>query len=456
MSGIPEAKPSGNIVPEVKIIYSRFYYLYENGGYTGLDFGPGCTRVICKIRFMPVLNIPYLMLGGKFQGSNISSSEGYEDLYIIKKTPRIGWNEVLLDRPKAYRYIRYLGPPGSHCQLSRVEYYACCPAEGSADPQKLSGIPFGTGPALNPGQEYDVVYREGPPVLLSFKESAETAGYPVYMQNNKGDLFFHQHDFIEMTYIISGSAFHINTHAIDYLFAGDLVIIPPGVMHAYIGSSNLNFIDLLFYPELLPSRDLKNILDLSVFSHLLAERPAFTIRDKQEERLHLYLSRQKKILPLMEAMCSNFQTRQPGYLLSSYGMFLQWLVLLNEIMEEMKGGIDAGASEDNIKLIQELISYLEQNYRTITNIEAVINHFPVSYSRLSHLFKAETGISIIEYLNRIRIGIAGRRLIRSSDKLAAIASGVGFNNYSNFARLFKQYLNCAPLDFHHTWRCWFT
>lgn len=146
----------------------------------------------------------------------------------------------------------------------------------------MTGVPFGTSPPLNPGQEYDVVYQEGPPVLLSFKEFATAAASPVYIQNQNlelhKNLFFHQHDFIKISYVVNGTCFHLHNRDVGYLFAGDLIIIPPGVMHAYVGPNNLDYIDLLIYPELLPRRHMESIAKLAGFSHLFEAKPSFNVQ----------------------------------------------------------------------------------------------------------------------------------------------------------------------------------
>ena len=85
------------------------------------------ARAVNKIRFLPrgdVAGGGKLMKGGKFQGSNTSQTEGYTDLYVIKETPAYrGWTEVNLRGTKPFRYLRYVGPDGGHCQVAEIEYY---------------------------------------------------------------------------------------------------------------------------------------------------------------------------------------------------------------------------------------------------------------------------------------------------------------------------------------------
>jgi hypothetical protein len=100
---------------------NTFYgYSQANGAYTGLDFGT--ARTIGQIRYYPRANYASRMNGGKFQGSNASSSSGFVDLYTISTTPAIQWNEVTISNAPAYRYIRYLAPDGGYGNIAEVEF----------------------------------------------------------------------------------------------------------------------------------------------------------------------------------------------------------------------------------------------------------------------------------------------------------------------------------------------
>ena len=74
-------------------VSTYFDYISANGGYAGLDFGAGNAKRITKIRFHARSDStlgPIRMVGGKFQGSNTSSSSGYVDLFTITAQPRLG------------------------------------------------------------------------------------------------------------------------------------------------------------------------------------------------------------------------------------------------------------------------------------------------------------------------------------------------------------------------------
>ncbi len=74
----------------------------------------------------------------------------------------------------------------------------------------------------------------------------------------------------------------------------------------------------------------------------------------------------------------------------------------------------------------------------------LVNMSPVSLSRL---IKKRTGKSFMEFLIEVRLGEATRLLIESNLSVSEICYACGFNNVSNFNRIFKKYQRCTPSAF---------
>jgi hypothetical protein len=105
-----------------------FDYLLANGGYSGIDLGAGNANRVVKIRYYARSDWaggPGRMLGGRFQGSNTSSSSGFVDLASITTTPLLGgWVEITISDPTTYRYLRYLSPDGGYGNVAEIEFIA--------------------------------------------------------------------------------------------------------------------------------------------------------------------------------------------------------------------------------------------------------------------------------------------------------------------------------------------
>lgn len=101
----------------------------------------------------------------------------------------------------------------------------------------------------------------------------------------------------------------------------------------------------------------------------------------------------------------------------------------------------------NSERIEKVYNYLKENYQNKIKIEDVAKLINMSTISLSRLVKKRTGKSFVEFLIAIRLGAATRSLIESNDSISEICYDCGFNNISNFNRIFKKYQNCTPSEF---------
>ena len=69
----------------------------------------------------------------------------------------------------------------------------------------------------------------------------------------------------------------------------------------------------------------------------------------------------------------------------------------------------------------------------------------------SRFFKLRTGKVLSDYIIDIRLGHASRLLVDSTMSVAEICYECGFNNLSNFNRIFKKKKNCSPKEFRENY-----
>jgi len=70
---------------------------------------------------------------------------------------------------------------------------------------------------------------------------------------------------------------------------------------------------------------------------------------------------------------------------------------------------------------------------------------------LSRFFRARTGKTFVDTLNDLRLGNATRMLIDTTHSITEIAYKCGFNNMSNFNRIFKKKKDCTPKEFRQSY-----
>jgi AraC-like DNA-binding protein len=104
------------------------------------------------------------------------------------------------------------------------------------------------------------------------------------------------------------------------------------------------------------------------------------------------------------------------------------------------------------KRIGKIQEYINKNYKENIRLEQLaemVGMTPVSFSRF---FKLHTGKSPIDHIIDVRLGYASRLLVDSSKTIAEICFECGFNNISNFNRIFKKNKYCTPKEFRENYK----
>jgi AraC-like DNA-binding protein len=105
----------------------------------------------------------------------------------------------------------------------------------------------------------------------------------------------------------------------------------------------------------------------------------------------------------------------------------------------------------NSRRIEKVLDYMNQNFHkniSLDEVAGLVNMTSVSFSRF---FKQRTGISFIDSLLELRLGHASRQLIDSTQSVSEVAYNCGFNNISNFNRIFKKKKSCTPKEFRENY-----
>jgi hypothetical protein len=107
------------------------------------------------------------MVGGVFEGSNHYSFHASDTLHQIKKRPLRLENVIYLDSTKKYRYIRYVGPKNSHCDVAEILFY-----EKGNNTTLISGNVMGTPNNMpNDRNEYTNAFDGNPYTSFHYKNA---------------------------------------------------------------------------------------------------------------------------------------------------------------------------------------------------------------------------------------------------------------------------------------------
>ncbi|PWK79757.1 AraC-like DNA-binding protein [Mucilaginibacter oryzae] len=259
---------------------------------------------------------------------------------------------------------------------------------------------------------------------------------------NKFDFPLHYHDEYELNLVINakGAKRVVGGH-IEVIDEVELALIGPNLYHAWFThqcqSEQIAEVTIQFHKDLFDEKFLKRN-QLSFVKSMLdrSQRgiafPAETIHALKDRIMQL----DKK---------------------TGFDSVLELLSILHElsISRDMKLLSDASFTNEkfyyNSRRIEKVFEHMNLNYNrqiTLAEVSKIANMPEASFSRF---IKKRTGKTFIDSLNEIRLGHASRMLIDSTATVAEIAYKCGFNNISNFNRIFKRKKMCIPKEFRETY-----
>tara|TARA_R110001583_G_scaffold143311_4_gene295426 strand:+ start:473 stop:1345 length:873 start_codon:yes stop_codon:yes gene_type:complete len=101
----------------------------------------------------------------------------------------------------------------------------------------------------------------------------------------------------------------------------------------------------------------------------------------------------------------------------------------------------------NSERIEKTYNYIKSNYDKKIKVKDAAAHINMTVISFSRLIKQRTGKTFVEFLNELRLGYATRKLIETNESISEICFNCGFNNISNFNRVFKKKQSCTPSEF---------
>ena len=249
------------------------------------------------------------------------------------------------------------------------------------------------------------------------------------------DYKYHCHDFIEFSYIISGS---VNYRIADKFYKvkeKTLLVFNPEVYHQESlckGEQNTE-LHIGF-------RNIK--VDGLPLNHILKEPFDFPVEFEQyKDDFH------KCCLEIIEEQDACEIGKE--LILKSLIMKLIALFLKETNYVKNKKKIDRYNFPfyDKSTVVKIILEYFDNNYMNIISLDDMSRNMYLSSVYISKVFKEKTGESPINYLINLRLEKAKDLLISTESQIKSIAQSVGYSDAYYFSKLFKKYYGHSPCKF---------
>jgi AraC-like DNA-binding protein len=147
---------------------------------------------------------------------------------------------------------------------------------------------------------------------------------------------------------------------------------------------------------------------------------------------------------LFREMYQEFTARPPGYLIVLTSHLLRILTGLYRYRMQLDM---PPANRPQWLTIDEAIDYIGQHYAEELRLEDMAAHANLSERQFSRLFKRQTGMSFLDYVQSIRIDAACRLLADGHHRVRDVASSVGYQDMKYFYQLFKRKTGLTPTEY---------
>jgi AraC-like DNA-binding protein len=248
----------------------------------------------------------------------------------------------------------------------------------------------------------------------------------------------HYHEELELNLIINakGARRIVGDH-IDTIDDMELVLVGPNVYHAWFThqcqSEEIREVTIQWHKDLFEDK-------------LLRRNQLSFIRSMMERSQKGILFSRETIAALAPRILSLNQKNGFDSVLELFSI-LHDLSISRNMRTLSDGSFTNQHFTYNSRRIEKAFEYMNNNYDkavTLGEVAKLVSMTEVSFSRF---IKKRTGNTFIDSLNEIRLGHASRMLIDTTHSIAEISYHCGFNNISNFNRIFKKKKTCTPKEF---------
>ena len=252
----------------------------------------------------------------------------------------------------------------------------------------------------------------------------------------------HDHDFVEIVYIIEGSSRHyINDEEFE-VKAGDLLFINYGCTHAFHIHGKMVAYNLMIRVDYFT----KNMIKADNFFYMLALTSFEKIQHELNSKSPLVsfkLGEQEEMINLFRNIEKELGRNELGKssILDSY---------INIILCKIFRKIFVKNGEDVQLIPQDILKYINAHFNEKISLNDLSQRCFYNPAYFSRLFKKAFNMSFTDYITDIRLKHCSELLRNSDYTIDKIIEDCGFSDRNTFYERFKNKYGCTPSEYRNT------
>lgn len=126
------------------------------------------------------------------------------------------------------------------------------------------------------------------------------------------------------------------------------------------------------------------------------------------------------------------------------------ITLLKDAMLTLTKAVAMNRNTIYSKPVRQVMEYIQSHYDEKISLEKLSELTDLSTFYLSNLIKKETGLSLPDIVNKVRIEKSKPLLLNMNISILDVTQRVGFNYQNHFAAIFKKYTDFTPTEYRRT------
>lgn len=251
---------------------------------------------------------------------------------------------------------------------------------------------------------------------------------------NKREYDFHYHDFAKILILLSGDVSYTIEGRTYKLAPCDVVLVDTGQIHrpTVLTDSPYERIILYISPAYLRSLTQAHY-DLSLCFQKAKEEHTNVLRISSFERSLLYESCRR--------LSSSLVDHDYAHELRHELLFLEFLVQLNRAV--LHNQIQYIGMKPSNEKVLAVLDFINTHLTEDITPDSIAGSFYLNKYYLMHLFKAETGYTLGNYITNKRL-LLSKELLQKGIPATQVCYECGFKNYSTFSRAYKKCFQDTP------------
>ncbi len=252
----------------------------------------------------------------------------------------------------------------------------------------------------------------------------------------------HWHYFMEIIYMLEGTAEMYDSGNRYILHSGDFILFHPKSIHSIFSADNM------------PLRYMVLKFDINQLNLKPSYAPKLKelFKSAEQKKMPIYFESSLASKMGCKMLCANC-VNELNQKLYGYDLLIQ-AHLYNLTMQIVRYWQSLGFSAENEVLqsdvsydIDAITEYIEMHIKDAIQVSDIAQKCGMSYSCFAKKFHAIYGISCKEYITKIRIFKVEDYLLFTDYDLSYISQETGFSDCSHMIRSFKKFRGITPKQF---------